>query len=100
LAWNLPPVPSFDELVSNVIGPVAPAVDAEARFPRESIDALGKAGFLGLMRAPEIGGGGGSLADAVEVVSAITSVCGSTAMVMTMHYLDGRRAAIAGDTAG
>jgi isovaleryl-CoA dehydrogenase len=74
------------ELVSDVIGPAAPTVDTQGRFPRESIDALGQAGFLGLLSAPEVGGTGGSLADAAETVRTIASACGSTAMVLTMHY--------------
>lgn len=74
------------ELVSEVIEPAALSVDAEGRFPRESVDALGKAGFLGLLSAPEVGGAGGSLADAAEVVRTVASACGSSAMVLTMHY--------------
>jgi alkylation response protein AidB-like acyl-CoA dehydrogenase len=77
---------ALDEVVGNVIEPSAPAVDADGRFPRESIDALAKAGFLGLLSAPEFGGAGGNLGDAAEVVRTVASVCGSTAMVLTMHY--------------
>ncbi|WP_234791994.1 acyl-CoA dehydrogenase family protein [Mycolicibacterium brisbanense] len=77
---------ALDEVVGNVIGPAAAAVDTGGDFPRESVDALAKAGFLGLLSAPEFGGSGGSLGDAAEVVRTIASVCGSTAMVLTMHY--------------
>ncbi|WP_245839461.1 acyl-CoA dehydrogenase family protein [Mycobacterium aquaticum] len=77
---------ALDEVVGNVIEPAAPAVDAGGNFPRESVDALAKAGFLGLLSAPEFGGAGGTLGDAAEVVRAVASVCGSTAMVLTMHY--------------
>lgn len=77
---------ALDEVVGNVIEPAAPAVDAAGSFPRESIDALAKAGFLGLLSAPEFGGGGGSLGDAAQVVRSVAAVCGSTAMVLAMHY--------------
>lgn len=77
---------ALDEVVGNVIGPAAAAVDTSGDFPRESVDALAKAGFLGLLSAPEFGGSGGSLSDAAEVVRTIAAVCGSTAMVLTMHY--------------
>ncbi len=77
---------ALDEVVGDVIGPAAAAVDTGGDFPRESVDALAKAGFLGLLSAPEFGGSGGSLGDAAEVVRTIASVCGSTAMVLTMHY--------------
>ena len=41
-------------------------VDATGEFPRQSIDALGKAGLLGLTAAETLGGGGGGLAEAAE----------------------------------
>lgn len=77
---------ALDEVVANVVEPAAPAVDAGGNFPRGSVDALAKAGFLGLLSAPEYGGVGGSLGDAAEVVRTVASACGSTAMVLTMHY--------------
>jgi isovaleryl-CoA dehydrogenase len=96
---------ALDDVVGNVVEPAAPAVDAGGNFPRGSVDALAEAGFLGLLSAPEFGGGGGSLGDAAHVVRTIASVCGSTAMVVTMHYAavsvlerfadDGTRTAIA-----
>ena len=56
-----------------------------ATFPRRGIDALGEAGILGLTVAEPFGGGG-SLGDAVDVVRRLAEVCGSTAMVVLMHY--------------
>lgn len=77
---------ALDDVLDSAIAPAAPSVDAEGRFPSEAVDALGKAGFLGLLSAPDVGGGGGTLGDAAEAVRAIAAICGSTAMVLTMHY--------------
>jgi alkylation response protein AidB-like acyl-CoA dehydrogenase len=98
----------LEELISSVVEPAAADVDATGTFPRASVTALGEAGLLGLLSAPEVGGRGGSLADAALVVRRLASACGSTAMVVCMHYSataiieqagpdDVRRAIAAGD---
>lgn len=83
---------SFDYLtavntvIDEVIAPQAEHVDRTGEFPREAISALGKAGVLGLMSSAEVGGAGGSLADAAQVIETLAGVCGSTAMIVLMHY--------------
>lgn len=77
---------SVERVIADVITPAADAVDREARFPREAITALGDAGLLGLTTAVEHGGGGAGLAEAADVVGAIAQQCGTTAMVLMMHY--------------
>jgi alkylation response protein AidB-like acyl-CoA dehydrogenase len=69
-----------------VVAPGAAAVDASGAFPRAQVDALGAAGILGLTVPAECGGGGAGLREAADVVRELGSVCGSTAMVLTMHY--------------
>lgn len=64
----------------------AAAVDAEAAFPKETLRELRERGFLGLVSAPAVGGGGASFRPAVEVVERIGRECGSSAMVLCMHY--------------
>jgi alkylation response protein AidB-like acyl-CoA dehydrogenase len=61
-------------------------VDANARFPTESIEALRAAGLLGLLSPAEMGGLGLGFGDAARVVEQIARECASTAMVLTMHY--------------
>lgn len=73
-------------IVDETIAPAAAEVDRTGTFPRAALDALGAAGILGLLSAPDVGGGGGSLADVAEVVERIAAACGSTAMVVLMHY--------------
>ena len=76
----------LEELITTTVEPAAAAVDAAGSFPRATIDALAAAGFLGLTSAPEVGGAGGTLADAATVVRRLAAACGSTGMVMCMHY--------------
>jgi alkylation response protein AidB-like acyl-CoA dehydrogenase len=73
-------------VVADVIAPAAAEVDRSGAYPRAAMDALGAAGVLGLSSATEVGGGGGTLADVAEVVETIAGACGSTAMVVLMHY--------------
>ena len=77
---------ALQRVETDVLRPLAPRTDAEARFPREAIDALGQAGLLGLISAPEVGGQGKGLAEAVQVVSSLAHICPSTAMIVGMHY--------------
>ena len=72
--------------VEQVVAPGAAEIDAQGRFPSEAIEALSRAGILGLTTAPDAGGGGQGLAGAVEVIETLAGVCGSTAMVVLMHY--------------
>src|SRR4051794_2578877 len=73
-------------VVDDVIAPAAAEVDLAGVYPRAALDALGAAGVLGLLSATDVGGGGGSLADVAEVIHTIAGACGSTAMVVLMHF--------------
>ncbi len=73
-------------VVDDVVAPDAPAVDRDATFPKRSIDALAAAGILGLTAGAEVGGGGQGMRPAAEVVQRLAGTCGSTAMIVLMHY--------------
>ncbi|HBP23428.1 MAG TPA: acyl-CoA dehydrogenase [Planctomycetes bacterium] len=77
---------TLEPIARDVVAQHAPAVDGEGRFPRESVDALGAAGLLGLLSATDVGGLGLGPAAAVRVIERLAQECGSTAMVTTMHY--------------
>jgi isovaleryl-CoA dehydrogenase len=73
-------------VIDEVVAPGATEVDVSGKFPQAQVDALGAAGLLGLTVPSSYGGGGAGLREAVDVVRELGSVCGSTAMVVTMHY--------------
>jgi isovaleryl-CoA dehydrogenase len=73
-------------VIAEVVEPGAAEVDAQGSFPRKQLDALAEAGIPGLTVPADLGGGGGGLRDAAYVVRELGAVCGSTAMVLTMHY--------------
>jgi alkylation response protein AidB-like acyl-CoA dehydrogenase len=62
------------------------AVDRDGTFPSASIDALRASRMMGALSATESGGLGLGLAGAARVVRRVAEECGSTAMVLTMHY--------------
>ncbi len=68
------------------VRPQAAAVDRSGQYPRSAITALGASGLLGLTSAREVGGAGLGLDAAAEVVETLAGACGSTAMVVLMHY--------------
>lgn len=76
----------LESVILTVVEPAAADVDRTAAFPRAAISALGEAGLLGLLSAPDVGGQGASLADAAVVVRRLAGSCASTAMVVCMHY--------------
>jgi alkylation response protein AidB-like acyl-CoA dehydrogenase len=55
-------------------------------FPAPVLAALREAGFLGLVSSAEVGGRGLGLPAAAFVVERLARECGSTAMVVCMHY--------------
>jgi alkylation response protein AidB-like acyl-CoA dehydrogenase len=74
------------EVARDVVEPAAARVDADGTFPRGAVTALGETGLLGLVSAAEVGGAGEGLRAATLVVERLARACGSTAMVMCMHY--------------
>lgn len=73
-------------IIEDTVAPNAADVDATGAFPRAAVKALGEAGLLGLTSATEVGGRGQGLRASAEVVEHIARACGSTAMVVCMHY--------------
>jgi alkylation response protein AidB-like acyl-CoA dehydrogenase len=76
----------LDRVIGDVIAPTAAEIDQTGTFPRRAIEALGAAGLLGLISAPDVGGLGQGHRAAAQVVERIARECASTAMVVCMHY--------------
>jgi isovaleryl-CoA dehydrogenase len=77
---------ALERVITDVVAPRAATTDEQGSFPQPAVTALGEAGILGLTAAPDVGGSGGGLREASEVVERLAGVCGSTAMVVLMHY--------------
>jgi alkylation response protein AidB-like acyl-CoA dehydrogenase len=73
------------EIASQQIGSHASEVDQKGRFPRESIQALGRSGWLGLSVSRDLEGMGEGLKMACAALDVIAQNCASTAMVYLMH---------------
>ena len=77
---------TLERVIGTTVAPNATDVDARAAFPKANLVALAEAGILGLVTSAEVGGGGQGLDAAAAVIEALAGACGSTAMVVLMHY--------------
>jgi acyl-CoA dehydrogenase len=66
--------------------PHAPDVDRNARFPVETIMALREAGVMSALVPREFGGAGCGMVELAQLCSTLAQACGSSAMVLAMHY--------------
>lgn len=78
------------ELAAGPLTTHAGAVDAAARFPRESVRALADAGFFGLCVAAAHGGRAQGPRTFAAVTETLAGACASTAMIYVMHVTAAR----------
>ena len=76
----------LERVCTDSVRPNAAAVDRDSAFPTESIGTLAVAGLLGALRSVDSGGLDLGLPGAMRIVRRVAEECGSTAMVLTMHY--------------
>jgi isovaleryl-CoA dehydrogenase len=76
----------LERILWEIVEPDSGFVDKHASFPQRSIEALARSGILGLTVSKENGGLGEGPAAAVEVVEKLSGACGSTAMIVLMHF--------------
>lgn len=74
-------------IAAEVAAPHAADVDARARFPSEALGALRDAGLLSAGVPRELGGAGCSLQEQAQLCATLAQACGSSAMVLAMHYI-------------
>ncbi|HXU69419.1 MAG TPA: acyl-CoA dehydrogenase family protein [Polyangia bacterium] len=65
----------------------APDVDAKARFPHETFEALRQAKLLTAALPKEYGGGGAGMVELAEMCMTLAHGCGSSGMVLAMHHI-------------
>ena len=73
------------EIANGVLAPAARQNDKEGRFSSDAVDALGRAGLLGLMLPGEIGGAGLGPRTFAAVTATLAEADASVAMVYLMH---------------
>jgi alkylation response protein AidB-like acyl-CoA dehydrogenase len=76
---------TLERICLETIAAEAPAVD-EGAFPERGLKALANSGLMGAVSAPEVGGLGVGFKGASAIVGRVAQECGSTAMVLCMHY--------------
>lgn len=69
------------------IAPYAQQVDEQQEVPRAQLAALSELGVMGINLPEEYGGFGLSSEAMVDMVAAVAQACGSTASIITAHYL-------------
>src|SRR5712691_3881552 len=77
---------TLERVCIETIAPEAPNVDQPGAFPGRGLKALAASGLMGAVSAPEVGGLGLGFKGASAIVGRIAQDCGSTAMVLSMHY--------------
>ena len=77
---------TLEEICCQTIGPQAAKVDTRGVFPEPALKALSAAGLMGAVSAVDVGGLGLGFRDAAYIVGRLAQECGSTAMVVCMHY--------------
>lgn len=91
---NLEPTADEQELIDavralsrDVLAPQAAEADANERVSDDVIATLGEVGVLGLNLPAEYGGPGVGSVAMSHMVAAVAEGCGSTASIITAHYL-------------
>lgn len=73
-------------IAQDVAAKHASDVDRSARFPVETVQALKDAKILSALVPEELGGAGAGMRELGEICATIAQGCGSSGMVLAMHY--------------
>lgn len=80
-------IDAVEELSNEVLEPQAAQTDETEEIPHDVIKALANMGVMGLNLPEEYGGPGISSVAMTHMVAAVAGGCGSTASIVTAHYL-------------
>lgn len=80
-------IEAVEELSNEVLEPQAAKTDETEEIPHDVIKALANMGVMGLNLPEEYGGPGVSSVAMTHMVAAVAGGCGSTASIVTAHYL-------------
>ena len=67
------------------VRPIAQAIDAEARFPRETVRRMGELGLMGIAVAEVWGGSGGDTVAYVVALEEVSRACASHGVIMSVN---------------
>lgn len=73
------------QVAQEEIAPQAQEHDMQGTFVRDSMDALGRSGLLGVIIPKEYGGLGSSMLAAVMAIEEVSAVCASTGVLYMFH---------------
>ena len=75
----------YKKFAETEVKPLAEELDEEERFPVETVEKLGRFGFLGTPFPKEYGGAGGDYLTYAMAVEELAKVCGTTAIIVSAH---------------
>jgi len=67
------------------VRPIAAALDAEARFPHETVRRMGELGLMGIAVPEEWGGSGGDIVSYAVALEEVARACASHAVIMSVN---------------
>ena len=75
----------FREFAEKEVAPRAQEVDETEVFPQDTVDKMGKYGFLGIPVPKEYGGQGCDVLAYIQCVEELSKVCGTTGVIVSAH---------------
>lgn len=75
------------DIARKELAPQASDVDKNYGFPREGLQHLSRAGLMGLIVPPPLGGGGADTLSFVTAVEEIAQACANTALILVTHLV-------------
>ena len=79
----------FEQMVrdfaENEVMPLAQEVDELERFPRETVEKMGKLGLMGIIIPKQYGGAGAGYREYIYAVEEISKHCGTTGVILSAH---------------
>ena len=75
----------FREFAEKEVKPLAIEVDETEVFPRQTVEKMAKAGFMGIPIPKEYGGQGADILTYAMCVEELAKVCGTTAVIVSAH---------------
>lgn len=73
------------DFAENEVQPIAAEIDEEERFPRETVEKLGRYGMLGINIPVEYGGAGGDSLSYIIAIEELSKVCATTGIILSAH---------------